>query len=167
MRTIPGVVLVLAVLGLNAGQLMGQDVPTPSQARVDQGDAALQPIVAGDVYDDPYWSGDGCRPIRGPARRRIVEAGYFNCACRGSYKFPVPPQYTYHWPGMYSQQTMTEYNSPWRFPPLNLPKEESVAPGLLDAPIEAPSDAAKSTPGQSASEPETMSEKIKRHYGVE
>jgi hypothetical protein len=42
----------------------------------------------------------------------------FNCGCNGSYKFPVPPLYTYHWPGMYSAQTMTEYRSPWRFPPL-------------------------------------------------
>lgn len=49
--------------------------------------------------------------------------GAFNCQCRGSYKFPVPPQYTYHWPGMYSQQTMTEYSSPYRFPPLKLPNE--------------------------------------------
>lgn len=48
--------------------------------------------------------------------------GYFNCSCRGSYKFPVPPLYTYHWPGMYSQQYMTEYNSPWRFPTLERPE---------------------------------------------
>jgi hypothetical protein len=43
---------------------------------------------------------------------------WFNCGCNGSYKFPVPPQYTYHWPGMYSQRLMTDYHSPWRFPPL-------------------------------------------------
>jgi hypothetical protein len=30
----------------------------------------------------------------------------------------VPPQYTYHWPGMYKQNLMTDYTSPWRFPPL-------------------------------------------------
>jgi hypothetical protein len=42
----------------------------------------------------------------------------FNCGCNGSYKFPVPPLYTYHWPGMYSAQLMTDYHSPWRFPPL-------------------------------------------------
>jgi len=50
--------------------------------------------------------------------RRIREAADFNCQCRGSYKYPVPPQYTYFWPGMYSQRTMTEYISPWRFPSL-------------------------------------------------
>lgn len=42
----------------------------------------------------------------------------FHCGCNGSYKFPVPPLYTYHWPGMYSAQLMTDYHSPWRFPPL-------------------------------------------------
>lgn len=43
---------------------------------------------------------------------------HFNCGCRGSYNYPVPPQYTYHWPGMYKQSRMTDYVSPWRFPPL-------------------------------------------------
>jgi hypothetical protein len=42
----------------------------------------------------------------------------FNCGCNGSYKYPVPPLSTYHWPGMYSHQWMTDYHSPWRFPPL-------------------------------------------------
>jgi len=43
---------------------------------------------------------------------------HFNCSCGGSYNYPVPPLYTYHWPGMYKQQLMTDYRSPWRFPPL-------------------------------------------------
>jgi len=55
----------------------------------------------------------------------------YNCGCSGSYKFPVPPQYTYHWPGMYSQRLMTDYHSPWRFPPLrpyvDEPKAEAPA----------------------------------------
>jgi len=55
----------------------------------------------------------------------LASMAQFNCTCRGSYKFPVPPQYTYHWPGMYSQRTMTEYNSPWRFPPLEIPADEA------------------------------------------
>ncbi len=42
-----------------------------------------------------------------------------NCACQGSYKYPVPSQYTYFWPGIYSQKTMTQYVSPWRYPDLN------------------------------------------------
>lgn len=41
------------------------------------------------------------------------------CACQGSYKYPVMPQYTYFWPGIYSQQRMTQYVSPLRYPDLN------------------------------------------------
>ncbi len=47
-----------------------------------------------------------------------------NCSCNGSYKFPVPPLYTYHWPGRFSLQLMTDYQSPWRFPPLKPYTEE-------------------------------------------
>lgn len=43
---------------------------------------------------------------------------HFNCGYKGSYNYPVPSQYTYHWPGMYKQNLMTDYVSPWRFPPL-------------------------------------------------
>jgi hypothetical protein len=42
-----------------------------------------------------------------------------NCACHGSYKYPVPSQYTWYWPGIYSQHAMTQYISPWRYPDLN------------------------------------------------
>ncbi|MHC4177480.1 MAG: hypothetical protein ACYSWU_08235 [Planctomycetota bacterium] len=63
--------------------------------------------------------------------RRVAEAGHFNCGCRGSYKFPVPPQYTYHWPGLYAQQSMTEYTSPWRFPPLEPYRGQSVGRGSV------------------------------------
>jgi hypothetical protein len=52
---------------------------------------------------------------------------YFSCGCNGSYKFPVPPLYTYHWPGLYSAQLMTDYHSPWRFPPLK-PYVDEVPP---------------------------------------
>jgi len=51
-------------------------------------------------------------------KRRLMDYAQANCNCRGSYKYPVPPQYTYFWPGMYAQRTMTEYISPWRFPGL-------------------------------------------------
>jgi len=56
----------------------------------------------------------------------MAHVGNFNCGCRGSYKFPVPPQYTYHWPGMYSQPYMTAYSSPWRFPSLRLYQNQLV-----------------------------------------
>jgi len=64
---------------------------------------------------------------------------YFNCGCNGSYKFPVPPLYTYHWPGMYSQQLMTDYHSPWRFPPIKPYSDEQLQPysGMGPAPEEA------------------------------
>lgn len=60
----------------------------------------------------------------------------FNCGCTGSYKFPVPPQYTYFWPGsVYSQELMTNYHSPWRFPPLKPYTEETLMPAAeFDAP---------------------------------
>jgi hypothetical protein len=41
-----------------------------------------------------------------------------NCGCNGSYNYPVPPLYTYHWPGLYKQVRVTDYHSPWRFPPI-------------------------------------------------
>ena len=54
---------------------------------------------------------------------------FFNCGCQGSYNYPVPPQYTYHWPGStYNQKLMTDYHSPWRFPPLKPYTEEVLVP---------------------------------------
>ena len=76
-------------------------------------------------------------------KQRLWDLAQFNCDCRGSYKFPVPPLYTYHWPGMYSQRTMTEYISPWRFPPLQplqreaqptMPEPEPLDPLTTDQP---------------------------------
>jgi hypothetical protein len=60
--------------------------------------------------------------------------GCFNCRCRGSYKFPVPPLYTYFWPGIYSQKTMTAYVSPWRYPPLAPPETVEDSSGALSRP---------------------------------
>ena len=57
---------------------------------------------------------------------------HFNCGCRGSYNYPVPPQFTYHWPGMYKQNLMTDYTSPWRFPPLK-PYVDEVPVQAADA----------------------------------
>lgn len=52
---------------------------------------------------------------------------FANCACNGSYNYPVPPLYTYHWPGMYKQVRMTDYHSPWRFPPLKRYEDEPLS----------------------------------------
>jgi hypothetical protein len=62
--------------------------------------------------------GGRCRGNAGCHQRYEGRDAFFNCGCNGSYKFPVPPLSTYHWPGMWSHQLMTEYHSPWRFPPL-------------------------------------------------
>jgi len=59
---------------------------------------------------------------------------YFNCGCNGSYNYPVPPLYTYHWPGMYKAQRMTDYHSPYRFPPLRPYTEEQLAPLIEEVP---------------------------------
>jgi hypothetical protein len=78
----------------------------------------------------------GCWPCCIPGMCGMDD--WSNCNCNGSYKFPVPPQYTYHWPGMYSQQLMTDYQSPWRYPPLKpyfdepSPGEAQPYPGLLE-----------------------------------
>jgi hypothetical protein len=93
---------------------------------------------AGGSYGDPCDPGaGGCHGLfcrhrnRGP-RYEGLEAG-FNCGCNGSYKFPVPPLYTYHWPGMWSAQLMTDYHSPWRFPPLKPYVDEVPVPIGMDS----------------------------------
>ncbi len=54
----------------------------------------------------------------------------FNCRTNGSYKFPVPRQYTYFWPGIYSQKTMTEYIAPYRGAKLRSPSEVFDSEGI-------------------------------------
>jgi len=94
--------------------------------------------IAGGMGDGGYC--DECDPCAGGRHHhhhhhcnlfggRNPDAG-FNCGCNGSYKFPVPPLYTYHWPGMYQQVLMTDYHSPWRFPPLK-PYVDEVPPEAL------------------------------------
>ena len=67
-----------------------------------------------------------CCGRHGHHKRRNAEglSPSANCGCNGSYKFPVPPLYTYHWPGMFSAQRMTDYHSPWRFPPIKAYQDE-------------------------------------------
>lgn len=87
------------------------------------------------AYDPCACECDPCAGNNyGRNRNRDPEAG-FNCGCNGSYKYPVPPLYTYHWPGMYSAQLMTDYHSPWRFPPLK--------PYTNEAPLETQSSSAR------------------------
>lgn len=86
-----------------------------------------------------------------------------SCGCNGSYKYPVPPLYTYHWRGMFAHDLMTNYHSPWRFPaikPFNDPGTQSTmrvneAPNLqpvnIPAPQMAPPRTAKRAPATRAS----------------
>jgi len=98
---------------------------------------------AGGAYGNGSYASDLCDPCgdgsgglfgnrrnRGP-RYEGLNPG-FNCGCNGSYKYPVPPLYTYHWPGMWSAQLMTDYHSPWRFPPLK-PYTDELPGGALGA----------------------------------
>ena len=104
--------------------------------------------ACGCLTGDPCDPGNGCCGIggllgrvcghhrnKGP-RYEGLEAG-FNCGCNGSYKYPVPPLYTYHWPGMWSAQLMTDYHSPWRFPPLK-PYTDELPPIVTQSELLAP-----------------------------
>jgi hypothetical protein len=85
------------------------------------GGGEINPVLSGGYGSDEcdYCDACGGRGHHHGHRHQYEgsEPG-FNCGCNGSYKFPVPPLYTYHWPGMWSAQLMTDYHSPWRFPPL-------------------------------------------------
>jgi hypothetical protein len=99
-----------------------------SGANAQQPNRAPMPVQAAPGMPMQGYAGDDCDNCDPCGNRRCGHCGHrnyiegkdlsFNCGCQGSYKFPVPPQYTYHWPGMYSQRLMTDYHSPWRFPPL-------------------------------------------------
>ena len=132
-------VLVLTVIGLAAWASLealaagenGNGQPTP--LIYSNGDTTAAPCE--NCLNDSWWG-----RVRGCLCRWVgcCDKG-FNCCCRGSYKFPVPPQYTYHWPGIYSQQTMTEYVSPYRFPPLRpLVLDEGYENGGVKQPTQAP-----------------------------
>jgi hypothetical protein len=94
----------------------------------------------------------------------------FNCGCTGSYKFPVPPQYTYFWPGsLYSLDLMTSYHSPWRFPPLKPYTEEVLLPAGAENVVEdglQPASAyeVEAAPVLRPGEVESMSSAMQRYF---
>lgn len=152
----------LAVLVL-AGEAMCGDGGIVGQSACNcQAGNACGCYGGGDPCDpcDPCNGGAGCR-LFGHHHNRHNGSRYegldasFNCGCNGSYKFPVPPLYTYHWPGMWSAQLMTDYHSPWRFPPLK-PYTDEIPPAVMGA-AESPSkfqpvSAMFTTPARAASE---------------
>lgn len=122
--------------------IAGEYVINKTETSAEHYDAALE--AAGSM-------GDPCNPCasgghhkhghhgRRRGRYQNVEgrSDYYNCGCNGSYKYPVPPLYTYHWRGQFSAQLMTDYHSPWRFPPLRPYVDEEVpgtpVPGTIPA----------------------------------
>lgn len=108
----------LFVVGLMltvGGAVWGQDTAS-APADPESAVVSSTPIAAAEACPE-------CCPVCGRPRHVHKDAliASFNCGCRGSYKFPVPPRFTYHWPGMYSQQSMTGYWSPYRYPALKMP----------------------------------------------
>lgn len=94
------------------------------------GNVSAQCNACGDGPHGCDLGGGGCRNgCHGHKHKKYLEGKDrgFNCGCNGSYNYPVPPLYTYHWPGMYKAERMTDYHSPWRFPPLK-PFVDEVAP---------------------------------------
>lgn len=118
-----------------------------------------------------------CRHVCGPHCRKLANR-WANCNCDGSYKFPVPPLYTYHWPGIYSLQNVTDYHSPWRFPPLRPyapePDDETLAPAeqarlagstAIAVSWQTTSPSEPAPVAQRAGLPEPASRKLERLYG--
>lgn len=64
--------------------------------------------------DDGFGSCSSGGPcgMRNSLHRNMAATACYNCKVNGSYKYPVPRQYTYFWPGIYSQKRMTDYVSP-------------------------------------------------------
>ncbi|MDO4550056.1 MAG: hypothetical protein Q4C96_02250 [Planctomycetia bacterium] len=56
-------------------------------------------------------------------RKNRANMANFNCRVNGSYKYPVPKQYTYFWPGIFSQKRMTDYVSPYQGYELESPQK--------------------------------------------
>ncbi|REK23792.1 MAG: hypothetical protein DWQ42_14970 [Planctomycetota bacterium] len=124
----------------------------------------------GSNFEDECCDECGCGrgKRRGCSRGgRKNQADSFNCGCNGSYKFPVPPLYTYHWPGLYSHQLMTDYHSPWRYPGIRPYEDEKpfqarVEPRMRRASYHQAS--LDSVTAPVAAEPERISDKMRRYY---
>ena len=128
-----------------------------------------------DSGGDSCCSGSSCGKLKGKALgayhihlHRLYDGAdlHFNCGCNGSYKFPVPPLYTYHWPGMYSQDLMTDYHSPWRFPPLRPYQDEAdpVDPATASLPGLRPVSAVTPITASKTTRFVPMSERMQKYY---
>ncbi len=103
--------LSLIVVSLAAAATSAQEEPVYYES----GSQASSGKAGCDASDDCDASCDTCcQKCKHRAKKQSWR--WASCNCNGSYKFPVPPLYTYHWPGLYSHRLMTDYHSPWRFP---------------------------------------------------
>lgn len=100
------------------------------------------------------------------------EGSLFNCACKGSYHFPVPPLYTSHWVGLYSRHLPTDYRSLWRFPPIKPYREahhyqadEHQVKNQTDFSVRSTSLVVKQHPRPRDHRPIRMSRVMDRFYG--
>lgn len=162
-------VLIAVVSVLATGRVTAQ-TPTPARLASSGGESD---IAAEDVESD---SGCGC-DSGGCGRKGCGRHGcaarnanrWFNCNCNGSYKFPVPPLYTYHWPGMYSMQRMTDYHSPWRFPAIKPYEDETPVRDLSQRPAfrQASSEIEAEYELAPRQEEVSVSDRIARRYATE
>lgn len=164
-------VLIAALAVAMTGRAMAQ-TPTPA------GPAPARLAAAGDNSESTTGDGeseDGCAS-GGCGKKGCGRHGggrnanrWFNCNCNGSYKFPVPPLYTYHWPGMSSMQRMTDYHSPWRFPAIKPYEDETPVRDLSQRPQFRQASAViasdRNIAGQQ--EEESVSDKIAQRYATE
>ena len=74
----------------------------------------------------------------------------------------MPPLYTYHWPGLYSQQLMTDYHSPWRFPAIKPYADENLPEPVVPASYEPER---LVVPTTSTAKRESIGDKMRRIYG--
>ena len=113
MRVFVSFVVSMAVIAVSAGRVSGDEILGVSVPNATE-NAPFPPET------EQFVPGAVCH--RGCLRCLCcgLHGSYCDgsCGCHGSYKYPVPSQYTYFWPGIYSQPTMTQYVSPWRYPDL-------------------------------------------------
>ena len=110
--------LAFASFGLAQDNAAGNTVLTTTPPPVPGTEYVVQDgMPYGPVYSAPCGE-CGCCECGSSAgshglKANLSETACFNCRTNGSYKYPVPRQYTYFWPGIYSQKTMTEYVAPF------------------------------------------------------
>ncbi len=187
MRTL----LSIATLALCALPAAAEDIYQYGSTAADAYTMAAQ--IESGVYEEDYYSSGGCGDCCDPcgnahgcglfghgkhgcglfghgkhgchgAGRKRFQNLWENCNCNGSYKFPVPPLYTYHWPGLYSWQLMTDYQSPWRYPAIKPYTDENLPPAAI-VPASFVSGGKAAAGPTSSGGVESVADKMRRVYG--